>query len=334
MSKQANPALIGGFVVGAFALGVITILLLSGGRLFQERRQQILYFEGAAQGLQVGAPVVFLGVKVGTVKRIQLGLEEGSRVFLVPVTIEIEPAVVQTRHGEQLDLRDPQTIRQLIDQGLRAQLRMQSVLTGQLFVGLDFHPDKPARFFAIDSKLNEIPTIPTTVEELTTKLERFPMEKFLNDVAAISASISKLLAADETAELTPRLRRTLSHFEALAKKLDDESTPILRDVREDLAALNTALAAVTRAAERLTALTDPERPLFDSLVHAGEELAGAARGVRELSEAGSPTLERLDLVLLEISRAARALRLLAETLEQQPEALLRGKRRLEENHGQ
>ncbi|MDH3454673.1 MAG: MlaD family protein [Desulfuromonadales bacterium] len=333
MSKHANPALIGAFVLGAFALGVITILMLSGGQWFQERRQQILYFEGAAQGLQVGAPVVFLGVKVGTVKRIQLGLEEDSRTFLVPVTIVIEPAVVLTSRGEQIDLSDPQTMRQLIDRGLRAQLRMQSVLTGQLYVGLDFHPDKPIRYFASDGKLTEIPTIPTTVEELSLKLESFPMEKFLKDMAAISASVSKLLAADETAELPQRLSRTLDHFESLAKKLDDASAPMLRDLRTDLAALHAALAAVTSAAERVAALTDPQLPLFNNLTRAGEELAGAARGVRELSDAGAPTLERLDLVLLEISRAARALRLLAETIEQQPEALLRGKRRPEANHG-
>ena len=70
MSKQANPTLIGAFVLGAIILGTVVVLLLAGGQWFQEKRQHMLYFDGAAQGLQVGAPVVFLGVKVGTVKRI------------------------------------------------------------------------------------------------------------------------------------------------------------------------------------------------------------------------------------------------------------------------
>ena len=90
MSRQANPAMIGGFVVGALILGVITLLLLSGGQWFQQRQQHVLYFEGAAQGLQVGAPVVLLGVKVGTVKQIRLGLMQDGHTFMVPVTIEIE----------------------------------------------------------------------------------------------------------------------------------------------------------------------------------------------------------------------------------------------------
>ncbi|OGQ95149.1 MAG: hypothetical protein A2521_00375 [Deltaproteobacteria bacterium RIFOXYD12_FULL_57_12] len=344
MSKRANPTLIGAFVLGAITLGVVVIMLLSGGQWFQERRQQIMYFEGAAQGLQEGAPVVFLGVKVGTVKRIQLGLEEESRKFLVPVTIEVEPSVVQTRHGEQIDLRDPQTIRQLVDRGLRARLRLQSLLTGQLYIDLDFYPDKPAHFFAIDPKLSEIPTIPTTVEELSLKLEGFPMEKFLGDMAAISESISKILASNEATELPQLLNRTLRRLESLAVKLDAESTPLLRDLRADLAALDRALASVTSAADRVrgaatgvstaadrvAGLMDPKSPLFRNMTRAGEELAGAAQAVRDLSGEGSPTVQRLDAVLQEISRAARALRLLAETLEQQPEAMVRGKRGLEE----
>jgi paraquat-inducible protein B len=332
MSRRANPALIGAFVLGAFTLGVVATLLLSGGEWFREHQQQILYFEGAAQGLQVGAPVVFLGVKVGTVKQIQLGLDEDSRKFLVPVTIEIVPSAVLSRSGEQVDLRDAKTLQQLVERGLRARLRMQSLLTGLLYIELDFHPDKPARYFAIDPTLHEIPTIKTTMDELSLKLEGFPMEKFLDDIAAISTSIRKLLAADETAELPQRLNRTLHNLESLAAKLDAGSDPLLRDLQSDLAALNRALAAVTSAANQVAALTTPESPLFSNLTRAGDELAGAARAVRALSEEGSPTLAHLETALQEISRAARALRLLAETLDQQPEALLRGKRGPEENH--
>lgn len=326
MSKQANPVLIGSFVLGAVTLGVLAIVLLSGGQLFRERQQQIMYFEGAVQGLQVGAPVVFLGVKIGTVRQIQLGIEEDSSQFLVPVTIEIVGSTVQTRSGEPLDLRDTETMRQLVDRGLRARLRMQSLLTGQLYVDLDFHPDKPAQFFALDPALNEIPTIPTAVDELSLKLDEFPMDKFLDDVAAISASLREILAAETTAELPQRLSRTLGHLESLLAKLDAESTPLLRDLRADLAALHQALAAVTNAADRVAALADPGLPLLSNLSRASEELAGAAEAVRDLSSAGPPTVEHLAAVLEEISRTARALRMLAETLERQPEALLRGKR--------
>lgn len=333
MSKRANPAWIGAFVLGALTLGVVVILLLYGGHWFQEQRQQILYFEGATQGLQEGAPVVFLGVKVGTVKKIQLRLNRETCQFLVQVTIQIDPSVVQSHTGETFDLRDSETLRQLVDRGLRAQLQLLSILTGQRYVGLDFFPDKPAKYFGLDPTLNEIPTIPTTAEELTLKLEQFPAEKFLNDIAAISASLHKILSAPETTELPQQLNRTLNQLESFTARLNSESTSLLHDLRTDLVSMNRTLLSVKAAADHVAEQVDPDSPLFHNLTNASTDLAGAARVMRELSGEGPATVEKLNVMLQEFSRAARALRLLAETLEQQPEAIWRGKQILEEGHG-
>ena len=333
MSRKANPTLIGAFVLGALALAVMATLLLAGGSWFGERRQHVLYFEGAAQGLQVGSPVVFLGVKVGTVKQIQLGLDEQSRRFLVPVTIEVQPQVVRTRGGENVDLRDRATVRQLVERGLRARLRLQSLLTGQLYVDLDFHPDKPAVFAALDPELSEIPTIRTTVQELTTKLEGFPMDKFLNDVAAISGAVNKLMSAQATQDLPQRLDITLRHLQSLAARFDAQGGPILNDVRGNLAemqkallAAQAALAKLDTAADRVAELAKPDSRMVAGMTQASDELAKAAAAVRSLSEQESPTTQSLNAALKEIARAADALRLLAETLEQQPDAIWRGKR--------
>ncbi len=333
MSRKANPTLIGAFVLGALALAVATILLLAGGSWFGERRQHVMYFEGAAQGLQVGAPVVFLGVKVGTVKQIQLGLDPQSRRFLVPVMIELEPHVVRTRGDEPIDLRDRATVRQLVERGLRARLRMQSLLTGQLYVDLDFHPDKPATFAALDPELSEIPTIRTAVQELTTKLEGFPMDKFLADVAAIGGAVNKLMSAQGTQELPRRLDATLRHLESLTARFDAQGGPILKDVRANLAELHkallaaqTALARLDTAADRVAELARPDSRMAAGMTQASEELAKAAGAVRSLTEQESATVANVNAALKEITRAADALRMLAETLEQQPDAIWRGKR--------
>ncbi|MFA6284033.1 MAG: MlaD family protein [Desulfurivibrionaceae bacterium] len=319
MSKQANPTLIGAFVLGAVILGMITILLLAGGQWFQERRQHVLYFEGAAQGLQVGAPVVFLGVKVGTVKRIQLGLDAEQRRFMVPVTIEVEANMVQSSRGEQIDLQDRDTLRQLVERGLRGRLKMQSLLTGQLYVDLDFYPGKPARFVAHDPAVSEIPTIPTAVEELATKLERFPMDAFLADFAAISRSLNTILSSEAAKNIPVRLEATLAHLQSLSAKLDRDGAPMLAEMR-------TALEAVRAAMVKVGGVAEAGSPAVASLGKASEELAKAAQALQGLAREESPTVQQLNTALQEISRAARALRLLAETLEQQPEAVLQGKR--------
>jgi paraquat-inducible protein B len=333
VSRKANPTLIGAFVLGAALLAIVATLLLAGGSWFGERKQHVLYFEGAAQGLQVGAPVVFLGVKVGTVKQIQLGLDPQSRRFLVPVTIEVEPQVVHTHGGENIDLRERATIRQLVERGLRARLRMQSLLTGQLYVDLDFHPEKPAVFAALDPELSEIPTIRTTGQELSSKLESFPMDKFLADVAAIGAAANKLMSAPATQDLPRRLDATLRHLESLAARFDAQSGPILKDVRGNLTEMHTALlaaqAALARldtAAERVADLAKSDSRMVTGMSQASEELAKAAAAVRKLTEQESPTVGNVNAALKEIARAADALRLLAETLEQQPDAIYRGKK--------
>lgn len=336
MSRKADPALIGAFVLGAVVLAVVTLLLVAGDDWFRKHSQHMLYFEGAAHGLQVGAPVVFLGVKVGTVKKIRLGLDESSNKFVVPVSIEVEPHVVRTKSGEQIDLRDRETVRRLVERGLRARLRMQSILTGQLYVDLDFHPDKPARYVAADPAVSEIPTIRTAVQELTTKLEGFPMDKFLADVSAIGEALSKTLDTPEARNLPRRLDATLKHLESLAARLDAKSGPILDETRADLVemrkalvAAQSAMARLETAADRVGALAGADSEWVKNLTRASEELAGAAKAVRGLAEAESPTVQNVNQSLKEIARAAQALRQLAELLEQQPDAILRGKRKVE-----
>jgi paraquat-inducible protein B len=330
MSRQANPTLIGGFVLGAVILVAAVLMLLGGGALFQERRAHLLYFDGAAQGLQVGAPVVFLGVKVGTVKRIQLGLDAEHRRFMVPVTIELEANIVQSSLGEKIDLQDPETIRQLVERGLRGRLKMQSLLTGQLYIDLDFHPDKPARFIASDPEVSEIPTIPTAVEELASKLERFPMDTFLADLAAISQSLNAILSSEAAQKVPVRLEETLAHLQSLSARLDKDGGPIITEMRADLVEMRKALEAVRVAMVKIGGVAEAGSPMVASLTKTSEELAKTAKALQGLTGEGSPTMEHLNSALQEVSRAARALRFLAETLEQQPEAVLKGKRPIEE----
>lgn len=336
MSRKANPTLIGAFVLGALTLGLIAVLLLAGDEWFRARQQYNMYFDEAGQGLQVGAPVVFLGVRVGTVKHIRIGLEEEHQRFKVQVTIELDLQMIKTGSGEAIAPEDRLTIGQLVDKGLRARLKMQSLLTGQLYVDLAFYPDKPAHFVTQDRDGGEIPTIPTTVEELASLLEGFPMSAFLADLASIGASVSKLLAAPAMAEIPTRLEATLAHLQSLAARLDGRGGPLLKRAETALAdlggaieAVRAAMAKVGRAADQVGEIAAGGPGLAGDIARASAELAAAAQAIQRIADDESPTVQRLDASLLEISRAARSLRLLADSLERQPEAVLRGKGREE-----
>jgi paraquat-inducible protein B len=337
MSRRASPTLIGIFVLGAVVLAVAAVMLLAGGRVFQERPRHVIYFEGAAQGLQSGAPVLFLGVKVGTVKQIELRHDERNDRYTVLVTIEVEPNVMRSRAGDVIDLGDRANLRLLVERGLRAQLRIQSLLTGQLYVDLDFHRDKPAVFAAVDPETSEIPSIPTPVQEFTARIENVPWDRFVDQVSAIGDALGRLLNDPATIEIPRRLEAALTHLDLLVTRLDGETPPTMAALRADLAELQTtllvaqaALARLGAAADSVNGLAGSGAPLVAGLTEAAGELGNAARTVSAVAEEESPAMVHLDAALQELTRAARSLRVLAETLEQRPEALVRGKKASEE----
>jgi paraquat-inducible protein B len=319
-------------------LAIIAILLLAGGEWLQQRQQHILYFNETGQGLQVGAPVVFLGVRVGTVKVIQISAGKEQQQFKMRVTIDLDLQMINPANGKKIAPQDQLTTRQLIDQGLRARLKMQSLLTGQLYVDLGFYPGKPAVFVNGAADKNEIPTIPMTVQELTTMLEDFPMNQFLADLASLASSTSKLLSSAAVNSIPGRLDSTLAHLESLTAKFDAREEPLLQEAESVLAEISQAIDAVRSAtdligsaADQVAKLSEADSPLSQPIRQAGDELAKAAKVVQLLADEDSPTVQQLNTSLQEISRAACSLHQLADSLEQQPEAILRGKRTVEEN---
>lgn len=172
MSKKANKTLIGAFVVGAVMLLILSLVVFGSGRFFRRTNKYVLFFEGSVKGLAVGAPVTFRGVKIGTVKDISLVYDPSSRFAFIPVIIETEPHRIK---GAPL-IHNRENIQYLIKTGLRAQLDMQSFLTGQLAVVLDFFPDKPARFLGLIKEYPEIPTVPSPLGELQKNISDIPLK--------------------------------------------------------------------------------------------------------------------------------------------------------------
>lgn len=142
MSKEANKTLIGAFVVGAVFLLVAAVLIFGSGKFFRKTYKAVMFFEGSIKGLNVGSPVMFRGVKVGTVTDINLILYAKDLSMRTTVIAEFDPERWTLVGGERGDVKRLQLV---IDRGLRAQLQMQSFVTGQLMIALDFFPaSRPA----------------------------------------------------------------------------------------------------------------------------------------------------------------------------------------------
>jgi paraquat-inducible protein B len=146
MNKRISPAMIGAFVLGAVALIVIAILVFGSGRLFRQTRTFVLYFDNSVNGLRVGAPVKLKGVEIGSVKDIRLLVGQGTAGDMIPVIIEIDLKKL-TRRGAAAAAEttvDPEAMQKVIvDRGLRGQLDMESLVTGLLYVAIDFFPGTP-----------------------------------------------------------------------------------------------------------------------------------------------------------------------------------------------
>jgi len=120
-------------------------------------------------------------------------------------------------------------MRQLIEGGLRAQLEMQSIVTGQLQIALDFYPDKPAVYAEIDKTVQEIPTIPTTLQQLTKKLESLPLEEIFNKVNLALDGVANLVQSPELKESVANLNTALKDVQSLVRNVDAQVKPLSAD---------------------------------------------------------------------------------------------------------
>ncbi|HNY64705.1 MAG TPA: MlaD family protein [Deltaproteobacteria bacterium] len=295
--RKPNAVLIGIFVLGAFALAMAGIVVLGAGRLFTRHPTYVMYFEGSVKGLYTGAPVVFKGVRVGKVSSIGLQYDPKPGLVRIVVLSEIDLNSITRPGGGRVTQR---FFRDLIGQGLKAQLQYENYVTGQLLIDLDFYPGREARFAGTSLPYPEIPTTPSSLEQLSKAVEKVPIDELVSKLAVTVDEISSLARTlnGNTGPLLAEFRATLAETRSLIDSLGAQSTVIRTQVEKTLEATSSAM----REVEGLTS----------SL-----ERAGAG---------GQPIATQLAESLQKVSAAADSLRALADYLSRNPEALVRGKR--------
>ena len=250
----------------------------------------ILVFKESVRGLTVGAPVDLRGITVGEVAKIKAELDPASKNVTMVVQIRFYPERLKPRSSSSTDQKSLTDSHKLLDamvkKGFRAQLKSGSLLTGQLYVALDFFPEAaPAR---INWSRNPalLPTISGNMAQfqislmkIVQKLEKMPLEELTNDARKTVQSLDGTLKSADT----------------LLKNIDTTVVPetrlMMEDVRKTLDGDNKALAEV-----------------------------------KQTMSADAPLQVDLRDTLRELGRAAQSLRVLGEYLERNPEALLRGKK--------
>ena len=347
MSKKANKTAIGGFVLGALALIVVGILVFGSGKFLTKRETYVMYFEGSVKGLNEGAPLVFRGVKIGSVTRVQLVANTDDLSFRISVFVEVEQKHFTLTGDETLDLTPKEQLVLLVARGLRAQLIAQNLVTGQLIVQLDFHPDKPARLVAGNSEYLEIPTIRSSMDDLVDQIEKAPIEDILNKVLSAVDGIEKAVNSSEVKESLNSLEQTLKNLNKLIQNVDSRIEPLVSSVEETLKDYGKLARNVDRQVKPvLSGMVDTERHA-DKLIkkvdvqvtRLGSSLDETAKSataalveakktlntIKGLTGEDSKMIYQMTTTLKELSAAARSIRVWADYLERHPEALVRGK---------
>ncbi len=330
MSKPVNKTLIGAFVLGAVALTVVSLMIFGSGKFFAPTKKFVMFFEGSVKGLNVGSPVIFRGVKIGEVTDIKLNFNPKDMTAVIPVYIEIDPKKFTVPEEFKSALKESEKkylyIQPLIKKGFKGQLQMQSFVTGQLAINLDFYPDKPIKLVGLERKYPEIPTAPTGLEELTKTLENLPLKDIITKLDLTIDGIQKLVNSPETKESVESLNHTLKDTRKLVQNINDKIDPLMESITKTSDAAHDALVQTKNT--------------MSAIEVDAKELLQSAKGTIKTTEATLKQAERtlaafsgdsrfayeLSNTLSELSGAARSMRVLSEYLERHPEALLTGKK--------
>lgn len=259
-------------------------------------RSFLVNFDGSVRGLSVGAPVEFRGIKIGSVSDIAVSLNPKTLEIKIPVLIDIQPERITTPQVMQSRVSEDKyaIMKHMVKRGLRAQLETGSLLTGQLFVQLDFHPDLPQKELVMTGKYPEIPAVPATMDQVRrtvtdviTEIRRLPLDKIAKGILETVEGGNRLVNSPDIQKAVHNLNVALGNVEKLTEGLD-------RQVDTLASSLDKTLVTVQKTLQ----VADPN----------------------------SPAAVNMNSALKELAAAARSIRVLADYLEQHPEALVKGKK--------
>jgi len=311
MSKRVrlHPAAIGAFAAGAVALAIAgTFVFGAAGKLFVRKFPVVMFFDDDVNGLAVGAQVAYRGIRLGQVTRIHSVV--GSPRIAVAATLERGPFLTrQDPTGTSMD-QMRRTMEEAIAQGLRAQLALQSLLTGQLYVSLVLRPDTTASFARLDEGALEIPTIPTILAQLEAGLQKVPLANVPKHLYDTLEGSARMLQSRELGKAIESVGPLIADAQTLLRRLDKEAGPLLTSLKGTSDTARASLVDITRRLDRVAAdLQADASRLMTSLTATSDTARGTVKDVggdlqKTLAQL-TPQIAALAVKLQEVSDTLR-----------------------------
>ncbi len=327
---RANPVFIGSFILGAVVLALAGIFVFGSGKLLVDTVSCVMYFDGAVQGLHPGAAVNFRGVKIGTVQDIRMQFNPQTLEIHIPVIVAF-PKGAQKRMDMEITPGAPSSpqdaLKALVERGLRAQLQTESLVTGQLFIQLNFYGYDPLAGNGMQAarvdpatRLLEIPTIPTTLQEISQTarkaldvLAELPLKQMVIDLSDTLHSVRELVSDPTIPALLRQASTTLVQVQLVLQRVDTEvervgssattalhtldkletdTQQLVRQLSKDVGRLASSATTALGAVSKL--LQQAEAPLTGLLGKLGQQadkpLTELLRRLQEVASTGQTTL--------------------------------------------
>jgi len=321
MSLKHNPALIGGFMLGGLILTIAGALYFGSFKVFADTENLVVLFDESVNGLEIGAPVKIRGIKVGQVKQILLrvpGMPDDSESIAVKISID-RPVIRNLGGGHHLDgdLAFESVCQMMVEQGLRAQLQLQSLITGQYFIDLKFSADSSPPEYRISpgaGSCPEIPAVPSpfarfekSANQLLGEVSALRLGELSAQLSDVLVSINHFMSSTDAGSLSSNLVQTLTtareamqddtlreaisegqlaihEFRLLTTRIGSQVEPVSTELKETLVQMQETLGEVETTSRRAHLVLSEDSAMRYRLEKALENLAGAAAAFQRLSE--------------------------------------------------
>lgn len=338
MSTKASPTLIGVFTLVGFLLAGAAAVLFGAGKYFEQTHPILLYFDKSANGLQVGSSVRFGGVRIGSVRSISVLVDPVQNRKVIPVVVDLREkdlGLIGSEAGGGIDFTSDEGVREAVGNGLRAGMKQESLVTGQLYIEFDILPEADSFVYEPPNKPEYpvVPTVGTQMDELVAgiaeglntfnaldldgiivelrdvlssakdQVAALNMEEINDNVIAITEDIQRITGDEKLIGAVEKLDLALAEINELAAKANGGIDPLLTDLRGTITRTDASLARIEEAAG---------------------SIQQASGNVSDLSNPRAPVLMQMQDMLRETQRASQALEELSNDIKRNPGSLLRG----------
>lgn len=333
--------MIGLFVIFSVILFMTAIVIFGGNKFFAKENLMISYFEGSLKGLSVGADVTYRGVSIGQVKEIKIHIRPDSssnkQKILIPVLISLNAGktliVDGANNSDQSDIKH--FMQELCDQGLRAKLKLKSLVTGKLYVDLAFYENSTAIYRDTEGKYFEIPTLPSEMQQFSKMMENINIgelfQKFMTTLDAIeqlSSGLATTLDQGKTGQLMDNLLSSTNDLKTILSQVENDLPPLLKKMDNGL----DQFANFGKHANQTVLSIDSKiKPLADDLAKTLSNIDNSLKKADTLLvqaektlQPDSPLYRKFTTAMTQLNTTARSVQRLSDFIHRNPNTLIFG----------